>query len=95
MNIEFSIVNKQLLSFSYDGYSRVVEPHTFGLDRKGHPALRAYQVRGGSESGEYSGWKLFHISEIHNLSILPEKFSAPRSGYKRGDLGFLNILAQL
>src|SRR3954465_9733446 len=95
MNIEFSVVNKQLLSFSYDGYFRVVEPHTLGLDKKGHPALSAYQIRGGSESGEHSGWKLFHINEMHNLSTLPEKFLAPRPGYKRGDSRLSNILAQL
>lgn len=48
MQIKTAIQNKQLLSFIYDGYPRVVEPHTYGLDKKGHPALRTYQIRGGS-----------------------------------------------
>lgn len=57
VSIASAINNRQLLSFSYDGYPRIVEPHTYGTDTKSHTALRAYQVRGGSESGEYVGWK--------------------------------------
>lgn len=95
MNIESAIRNKQLLSFNYDGYSRIVEPHTYGTDTKGHLALRAYQVRGGSESGEYSGWKLFHVSQIVNLSVLSDHFLNARPKYKRGDSGFSTIRAQL
>jgi len=34
MDIEFAIQHKQLLSFSYGGYPRVVEPHTYGTDLK-------------------------------------------------------------
>lgn len=95
MQIKTAIQNKQLLSFVYDGYPRVVEPHTYGLDKKGHPAIRAYQVRGGSESGEYVGWKIFHANEIQNLSVLQEHFAHVRSGYKRNDSFFNSIYAQL
>lgn len=95
MQIKTAIQNKQLLSFVYDGYPRVVEPHTYGLDKKGHPAIRAYQVRGGSESGEYVGWKIFHANEIQNLSVLQEHFAHVRSGYKRNDAFFHSIYAQL
>lgn len=95
MQIKTAIQNKQLLSFVYDGYSRVVEPHTYGLDKKGHPALRAYQIRGGSESGEYIGWKLFHVNEIRNLSVLQEHFTHARSDYKRNDSFFYSIYTQL
>jgi hypothetical protein len=90
-----AIRDMQLLSFYYDGYPRVVEPHTYGVDSKGHGALRGYQIRGGSESGEYIGWKLFHISEIRQLTVLPEKFSGPRPKYSRGDRAFKIIRAQL
>jgi predicted DNA-binding transcriptional regulator YafY len=95
MDIENAIKNKNLLSFSYDGYARIVEPHTYGIDTKGHLALRAYQVKGGSESGEYSGWKLFHATRITGLSTLSEHFLHARTGYKRGDKGFSTIRAQL
>jgi hypothetical protein len=73
----------------------VVEPHTYGLDKKGHPALRAYQLRGGSDSGEYVGWKIFHVDEIRNLSVQQEYFAHARLEYKRNDSAFTFVYAQL
>lgn len=95
MTVCYAIHNKLKLSFVYDGYPRVVEPHTYGIDTRGHPALRAYQVAGGSESGEYVGWKLFHAHEMRGLQVLEEGFSGPRGGYKRGDKAFSHIQCQL
>ena len=95
MPISLAIQNRNLLSFSYDGFTREVEPHCLGIDKKGHPALRAYQVAGGSESGEYTGWKLFHVNEMRNLQILKKTFQQPRLGYKRGDKDMRQIQAQI
>lgn len=95
MQIKTSIENKQLLSFTYDGFRRLVEPHTYGTDKKGHPALRAYQISGGSESGEYVGWKIFHINKIRNLLMLSEYFASARPKYKPNDPAFSTIYAQL
>lgn len=95
MSIASAIQNLQLLSFTYDGYSRVVEPHTFGIDKKGHAALRAYQLRGGSESGEYVGWKLFHVNEMRGIAVLSEHFAGARPKYKRGDSAFSTIHTEL
>jgi len=95
MSIAIAIRTRKLLQFTYDGYPRTVEPHTYGIDGKGHQALRAYQVSGGSESGEYVGWKLFHVAEMRGIAILEQEFSGPRSGYKRGDKAFSKIVAEL
>lgn len=95
MSIAKAIQNHNLLSFSYDGFPREVEPHCLGIDKKGHPALRAYQVSGGSESGEYVGWKMFHVNEIVNLVVLEKTFQNPRQGYKRGDTAFARIIEQI
>ena len=95
MSIASAIQSRNLLSFVYDGFRRTVEPHTFGVDAKGHAALRAYQVAGGSESGEYVGWKLFHVNEMQSAAVQPQTFSGPRPGYKRGDKAFASIRAQL
>lgn len=95
MQIKNSIQNKQLLSFTYDGYHRVVEPYTYGIDKKGHPALRAYQIRGGSASGEYAGWKIFHVNEMRNQSTIPEHFTSARPEYNPNDSAFIRIYAQL
>ncbi len=95
MPIAQAIRTQHLLTFSYDGFMRTVEPHTYGIDRKGHRALRAYQVRGGSESGERVGWKIFHEREMRGLEVLLEPFPGPRAGYKREDQMFARIDAQL
>lgn len=95
MSIALAIQNRNLLSFSYDGFPREVEPHCLGIDKKGHPALRAYQVAGGSESGEYVGWKIFHVNEMQNLHVLSKTFQQPRHDYKRGDKGMMRIQAEL
>ena len=95
MPIAAAIQARRLLTFTYDGFRRTVEPHTYGTDRKGHKALRAYQVGGGSESGEFVGWKLFHVHEMHGISAAPQAFQGPRPNYKRGDQAFARIEAQL
>lgn len=95
MRIASAIESKQLLRFTYDGYVRTVEPHAYGVDTKGHQALRAYQVAGGSSSDEFRGWKLFHVHEIQCLTVMQETFSSARQGYKRGDKGLTTIYAQL
>jgi hypothetical protein len=95
MNTATAIQGRNLLSFTYDGFRRTVKPHTYGTDTKGHQALRACQVAGGRESGEYVGWKLFHVGEMHSITVLPQTFAAPRPKFKRGDTAFYNIGAQL
>ena len=95
MNIATAIQNRNLLAFTYDGFPRTVEPHTYGVDKKGHQSLRAYQVGGGSESGEYVGWKMFHVDNMFEVKVQPQTFRSPRLGYKHGDESFATIGAQL
>ena len=95
MPIAEAIRTQHLLTFNYDGYMRTVEPHTYGTDRKGNRALRAYQVGGGSESGERVGWKIFHERDMKGLAVLPHSFQEPRPGYNRVDQLFARIEAQL
>ena len=95
MVISTAIRDRQLLSFNYDGYGRLVEPHTYGIDSRGHPALRAFQVPGGSESGETTGWKIFHVQQMQGTSGIAQTFAGPRPGYKRDDKAFRTIHAQL
>jgi predicted DNA-binding transcriptional regulator YafY len=95
MFIALAIQNRNLLSFTYDGFAREVEPHCLGIDKNGHSALRAYQVAGGSESGKYVGWKMFHVNEMHSLNVLSKTFQQPRNGYKRGDKDMMRIQAEV
>jgi len=89
-----SIRNKYLLEFYYDGGSRIVEPHCYGLTTKGNEGLRAYQVDGYSSSGEM-GWKMFDMGKARSIKALNQSFNNPRSGYKRGDRGMSRIYYEL
>ncbi len=90
-----AISGLQLIDFTYDGHSRVVEPHTYGVDKKGHSALRAYQVRGGSKSGPVVDWKIFHRRQMYGVTIRQETFAGPRVGYRKGDPFFSTIHCEL
>lgn len=78
-----AIKNHRLLSFSYDGGARVVEPYVYGACET-HELLRAYQVSGFSLSRQ-CGWKLFRVEEIADVTLLDETFAAPHEGYMRND----------
>ncbi len=72
------------LEIEYAGYSRIVEPQIFGVNRKGNEILSAWFVRGYSESRERSSWRDYLLSEITKLKILEEPFRGPRPGYVPG-----------
>ena len=75
-----------MLTFSYDGYHRVVEPHAHGLSKADNEMVRAYQTAGGSSDGQL-GWKPFLVEKIVGLQTTGETFSGTRPGYRRGDRG--------
>jgi hypothetical protein len=53
------------------------------------------KCRAEANPGEYVGWKLFHIADIRQLTILPRKFLGARPDYKRNDKAFVRIEAQI
>lgn len=83
------------LELRYDRFFRVVEVHAVGETSAGHDIMRVYQVRGGSESNERVGWKLFRLDEALSAHVIDEKSEAPRRGYKRGDKAMSRIYCQL
>ncbi len=95
MGIASAIRNRKLLRFGYDGHLRTVEPHAYGTDRKNRNLLRAYQVAGGSESGEFIGWKLFREDEMVAITETSDTFTGPRPDYKRGDRAIQRIIEEL
>ncbi|PKM42290.1 MAG: hypothetical protein CVV03_10225 [Firmicutes bacterium HGW-Firmicutes-8] len=90
-----AIRNRRLLSFTYDGYPRIVEPHAYGITTAGHEEIRCYQVRGTGSDGKSTGWHLMTVSKISGLTILEDSFSTARPGYKRGDKGMSTIFCEL
>lgn len=90
-----AIRQRRLLAFAYHGGRRLVEPHTYGLDRLQRELLCAYQVDGASRSGQNTGWKNFVVREVADMRIDARHFDQPRPDYRRDDGAFARILAQL
>jgi hypothetical protein len=78
-----AIHKRRRLRLSYGGGERVVEPYVYGASET-HSLLRAYQVSGFSPS-RASGWKLFRVEEVTDVTMLDETFKEPRPGYMRND----------
>lgn len=89
-----AIKNKQKLKIKYRGTERIIEPHAFGLDKRGEK-LRAFQVSGFSESGNSSGWKLFKCEDINSMVELSDSFKV-RPGYNHnGDRQIPKIICMI
>ena len=73
-----AIKEKKILSFSYSGLHRVIEPHIYGLN-DGIAQLLGYQIRGSSNSGSVPDWRRFSLAMMQNLQILNEPFPGRRS----------------
>lgn len=74
-----AIREKKILSFTYSGYPRVVEPHVYGIEGGAYQFL-GYQIRGGSKSGgALPEWRRFSISAMQNLQTLNEFFPGRRA----------------
>lgn len=85
---------KKVLELQYDGFNRCLEVHAVGYSTAGHPIMRAWQVSGGSSSGERSGWKLMRLDEARTAVISSAPSHAPRPGYKRGDRAVERIVCE-
>jgi hypothetical protein len=74
-----------LIELTYGWGHRIVEPHAYGRNQKGHDLMRCYQTSGASQSGQTHGWKLLRLDETRALRVLVLRFERPRRGYRRGD----------
>ncbi len=90
-----AITTRHLLAFDYHGRARVVEPHTFGIDRWGRTLLSAYQVECDSNGKPSVGWRFFFVDQITGARLDPRRFVLPRPDYLRGDGAFKSITAEV
>ena len=98
MNTEIcdAILTRHLLLVRFDGFTRVVEPHAYGVTKDGHEVIRAWQVSGGATGNEKPvGWKLLQLNDMRALSVISELFEEPRPRYMRDDKAIHHIYAQL
>ena len=90
-----AIEERRVVTFTYDGFLRVVEPFLLGTTTAGRSALRAYQTAGGSRSGTVPGWHLFSLGKIVGLTTCQKRFSGVRDGYNPSDKGMQAIGAHI
>jgi hypothetical protein len=90
-----AIEQRTLLSFTYNGLRRLVEPHTHGSDHKLRACLSAYQASGESSSGEVRGWKLFRVADMRDVAQETRRFAGPRPDYQSDDTRFSSIHCRL
>jgi hypothetical protein len=88
-----AISTKHLLAFDYHGKARLVEPHTYGLDRWNRTLLCAFQVE--CDAMSKPGWRFFFVEQMTNTHVDNSRFAAPRPDYLRGDGAFKSISAEL
>lgn len=89
-----AIRDTKVLELRYHGYSRIVEPHAYGLDKDGNEVLRCFQSSGGSENGERVGWKFMKVRDVVPLHASNQTFT-PRSEYRRNDKTMARIFIQI
>lgn len=76
-----AIREQRLISFTYGGHPRTVEPHAYGVATTGDVVLHGYQIAGGSASGKPPGWRTFNTAEIRELTVTETNFTRMRADY--------------
>jgi hypothetical protein len=88
-----AIREKRLLELHYEGQSRRVAPHIYGIDASGEELLSCYQVWGGSD-GEPAGWLSLRLADISQLKLTSKRF-APRPEHQRRDDPIARVFCQV
>ena len=86
-----AIREKLLLELHYDGQSRRVAPHIYGIDSAGDELLSCYQVWG---DGAPAGWLALRLADISQLQLTSKRF-APRPEHQRRDDAIARIFCQV
>lgn len=77
-----AIQQRRIVTFTYQGFARRVQPAAFGVDAGGKDTLHAYQVDGQSKRGGIPHWRNFHTDEITGLAVLDEVFGPNPPGFR-------------
>jgi hypothetical protein len=86
-----AIREKRLLELHFDGQSRRVAPHIYGIDAGGDELLSCYQVWG---NGEPAGWLSLRLTDISQLKLTSKRF-APRPEHQRSDGAIARVFCQV
>jgi hypothetical protein len=76
-----AIREKRLLELLYEGLTRRVAPHIYGIDAAGEEMLSCYEVWGGDDGGA-AGWRSLPMAEVSQLRLTSKRF-APLPEHQR------------
>lgn len=76
-----AIGNKQIITFEYEQELRIVEPYRVGISTKQNKVLRAFQLKNSNKPNEKPDWRLFDLSRIRRIQLLPDYYTNLRTGY--------------
>lgn len=85
-----AIDRHKVLELRYKDVARRVRPHILGYVGTGELALSGWQI-----SGTGSGWRLFHVEDISELSQTGQSFHGAARGYNRDDPAFQRIVGRI
>lgn len=95
-NVIFNAIkNRNRLKIFYDGGERIIEPYCYGINTAGNESVRAYQIKGHSNSASQKNFKLFNCKKIQKLMILDEYFIPNHPDYRENDKGMKEIYIQI
>ena len=72
-----AIITRHQARFTYQGKSRIVEPHDYGI-QKDRARLLTYQLGGESSSGPLPDWRWFDVAKISDFQVLKKTFPGNR-----------------
>jgi hypothetical protein len=88
-----AIREKRLLELDYEGHTRRVAPHIYGIDAAGEELLTCYEVWGGTD-GEPAGWRSLRLTDISQLKLTSKRF-APRPEHQRTNVDIARVFCQV
>lgn len=93
--LEAAITQRRVITFTYDGLERTVQPATLGVSSAGNLLIRGCQVDGRSKRNSVPCWELYSLAKIRDLAVADEVFGDfALPGYTRGDSAFVRIDAE-
>ena len=90
-----AVLEHRLLTFTYHGHDRVVEPHLYGVAPGGEVLLHGYQTSFGGVSAKPPGWRTFAVKDLKNIGLDEGGFAGAREGYTAARPRLATIWAEI
>lgn len=88
---------RHLLRFRYRDHltATVVEPYTYGINKKGHQVLSAWLITGETHDVHPPFWRLYLETDMSQVEVLDDRFENNRRGYNPNAKEFEHIQCRI